>query len=292
MTVAELVAAFLKTLDAAVESGRSAKATRDAYEYQFKHLVRVAGSKDPKTLIPEDLNAAPYTFHFTRSCRRLFKWAHEAGHVPQFKFANFTGPPCGRRERTLTPDEFDRLMREASASLRKILWFLRRTAARPGEARGLRWRDVSLADRMIRLRHFKAKNRRRDGAQVRKIPLAPEVCRLFRWWFKARKPRPDDFVFWNNQNRPWTGQALRLAMHRAADRAGLNADGGERVVCYTIRHTVATEATRRGIRDRTLADILGHTTTRTTARYQHLADEDLVRAMDAAVSRRRPGDAA
>ena len=80
-------------------------------------------------------------------------------------------------------------------------------------------------------------------------------------------------------------------MRRAYKRAGVNPKGvREKAVAYTIRHTGATEATRRGIRDRTLADILGQSDTRTTARYQHLGDEDLVVAMEVAVRprRRRP----
>jgi len=44
----------------------------------------------------------------------------------------------------------------------------------------------------------------------------------------------------------------------------------EKVVAYTVRHSTATIAAAAGVRDRMLADIMGHASTRTTARYQHL----------------------
>src|SRR6185295_4351794 len=50
---------------------------------------------------------------------------------------------------------------------------------------------------------------------------------------------------------------------------------GETIVPYTFRHTAATLASAAGVRDRLLADALGHTETSTTARYQHLATEHI-----------------
>lgn len=64
---------------------------------------------------------------------------------------------------------------------------------------------------------------------------------------------------------------LALAMQRDAR--------GENFVPYTLRHTFATLATAAGIRDRLLADALGHTETATTARYQHLSVEHVRAAL-------------
>ena len=63
-------------------------------------------------------------------------------------------------------------------------------------------------------------------------------------------------------------------------RCGLKADNGEeQIVCYHMRHAAATLATVNGIRDRVLADIMGHARTQTTARYQHVQPKDLVEAV-------------
>lgn len=293
-TVAQISATFLQVKDQAVASGRTKPATRDFYHYQFRHLLRARDSagrsvalRDAADLIPEDLAGAPYTWHFVTAVCALFRWAHDAGHIPAFRFAGFLAPPAGQRTRTLDAGEWRRLRQSANPALRRILWFMRYTCCRPGEVRQLRWRDVHLDRRVIRLTTFKARDRRKDGVRIRTIPLVPVVVRVLRIWRKARQPLPENFVFFNSHRRPYSCQSLRKAMGRATRGAGLNADGEERVVSYTIRHTGATEATRRGIRDRTLADILGHTSTRTTARYQHLQEDDLVAAMEVVTRPRR-----
>ena len=292
-TVALLTETFLQVLDQAVIVSPSKKGTREWYYYQFKHLLRakdasgrLVADRDAATIIPEDLAAAPYTFHFCKATKRLFHWAHEAGHVPHYRFAGFQGPPCGERSRTLNDDEYRIVMRIARTSLRRVLWFMKQTLARPGELRQLRWSEVFLDKQVIRLAKFKARDRRRDGVKVRMIPLSPAASRLLAYWKRVRAPKPEDFVF-HGDRRPWSANSLRLAMARVTKAAGINLGTGERVVCYTMRHTGATEATRRGVQDRRLADILGHTSTSTTARYQHLREADLVEAINIATKRTR-----
>ena len=62
----------------------------------------------------------------------------------------------------------------------------------------------------------------------------------------------------------------------------------ESIVTYSVRHSLATIAAAAGIRDRVLADIMGHTDTRTTARYLHLQVEHLRRAMEILELSQRP----
>jgi site-specific recombinase XerD len=57
-----------------------------------------------------------------------------------------------------------------------------------------------------------------------------------------------------------------------------------------MRHTGATNATRKGVTDNTLARVMGHSRTQTTNRYQHLAGDDLVDAIDRVAGRKRPKD--
>jgi site-specific recombinase XerD len=67
---------------------------------------------------------------------------------------------------------------------------------------------------------------------------------------------------------------------RLRDKVGLGPDeNGEQVVAYTMRHTSATRASARGVRDRVLAELMGHTSTTTTQRYQHLQADHLAEAI-------------
>ncbi len=62
---------------------------------------------------------------------------------------------------------------------------------------------------------------------------------------------------------------------------------GERVVCYTLRHTAATTATENGIPQKVLAEMMGHTRTETTERYQHVKADHLKKMINQATARPR-----
>ena len=68
-------------------------------------------------------------------------------------------------------------------------------------------------------------------------------------------------------------------MRRLRERAEIAHDeNGETIVMYTARHSYATAAVASGVSDRRLADLMGHTNTKTTQRYIHLAHPDLYKA--------------
>lgn len=243
-------------------------------------------------LIPWDLESFKSGWHSVQAVQRLLNWSVEMGLVKESPFARVSRPDPGRRERTLDRPELARLLRSTTRAFRRFLVAMYRTLARPGELRSLKWEHLHESGRFFQLRTFKAKRKRkdRDGAgRVRQIALDGWMRRLVARL--AQKPHaPGDFVFLNCRGDPWNRNSLRCAMRKARSRAGLDHAGGERVVCYTLRHSAATEATARGVADRRLADVLGHTTTRTTARYQHLGAEALVDAVEQATARHRsPG---
>lgn len=145
------------------------------------------------------------------------------------------------------------------------------------------WSQVDLSRRVITLTEFKARERRRDGAAVRVIPLNRRAVVLLRWMQRQREgPR----VFTNARGRAWSSNAVRCAMRRARERAGIEA-GPERVVCYSLRHTRATELIRGGVGLVTVGDVLGHTESTMTRRYVHLQTGDLLAALDSADGKRK-----
>ena len=71
-------------------------------------------------------------------------------------------------------------------------------------------------------------------------------------------------------------------MRAARRRAELEEEdgAGERIVCYSLRHTGATDAVRDGLDAAELADIMGHTSISMTRRYLHRTAADLVAVID------------
>jgi integrase len=287
-TVAQLIDSFLAHTRAAVQAGRTAANTLAHYRFTLAHLRggtdaegRPLADRDAATLTLPDLARLPATHHVGAAVRRLFRWAKMANPL-----ADLRVPSTGQRTRVLEPWELRRLLRTCGFELKRIVWFLAATGARPAELRELRWGSVFERERVIRLTRFKARDRRKDGVKVRVIPLTVAAARVLAYWRRARLPGSEDFVFTNELCRPWQSSALRQAMRAATRRAGLNR-GGERVVCYTLRHTFATSAVRDRMPDTLLADIMGHANLNTTRRYLHRRPEDLVAGLDAALKNRR-----
>ncbi len=83
------------------------------------------------------------------------------------------------------------------------------------------------------------------------------------------------------------GERRPMSDASAASKLGFAPDEhGENVVAYTLRHTGGTRATAQGVRDRVLADLMGHAQTTTTRRYQHLQTEHLHAALQKTNQRR------
>ncbi len=83
----------------------------------------------------------------------------------------------------------------------------------------------------------------------------------------------------SSRGLPWTVNALRCRMRSLRDVAGIGPDeNGERIVMYTNRHTFGTGACAKGVADRRLADLMGHTDTKTTQKYIHLANPEFQEA--------------
>lgn len=288
--VRNLVDSFLAHLRVQVSVGQIEHTTRDWYSAQLVKLTRAVGDFPAAELRAHHLIAVKLTYHFVRALRALYRWAvdDDVQLVPRDPFRKLKAPPCGERQRVLSRPEMVRLYLASSRRLRRLLFVLAHTIARPGEIRGLTWGVIRWDQRLIVLTNFKGKKRRRDGVKVRTIPLDRPTLRLLRNIYARRGcPGPDVPVWLDRDGKQWTANAVRCQMRKARQRAGLDPDGVERVVCYTLRHTGATEATRRNILGEKLSQTMGHTKSATTDRYRHLSGEDLLEVVDTLAARPR-----
>lgn len=283
-STAEVADAFYRHLDGKVLAALTSPKTLDFYRSQLPKLLAIAGSVPAADLRPHHIVSLTMTNHLARSIKRLTRWAASEDFIPKDPFARMEVPPCGERQRTLTAAEMVKLYMASTRAFRRYLFLMRHTIARPGEIRDLTWADVDLEARVISLREFKAKKRRRDKARVRIIPLDRVATSMLIAMRRRTNPSPGDHVLRNRRGRALTANAVRCSMRRARDAAGL-VDDGERIVCTTIRHTGATNATNNGIPQKILAELMGHTRTSTTERYQHVKSDHLVAVIDTATDR-------
>ena len=268
-------------------------ATVSYYRHHLNGFAAVAGDTPAAEVKRHVLLAWGTSWHRVQAVQRVYNWAvDDAELLDANPFARVRRPPIGMRRRVLDRATLVRLMRGASPSLRALLIALRETMARPQEVRALTWSCLTWpgqpngfeaalwAGQVVAvLDEYKSRKRRLDPNAPRVILISPRLGRLL----GRLVCRTNDLVgrvFTNEHGKPWTGNAVRRAMRRLRLRLGLAVDHrGEPVVAYTIRHTQATAASAAGIRDRVLAELMGHTSPRTTARYQHLDVRHLQEAM-------------
>lgn len=296
-TVNDLVREFLEWAHAALSP-----ATVNAYGYQLRSWCKTAGDLEVKKVTPQHLTRWAKTWHQAQAIVRVFNWAvNHAELLKRNPIAGVKLPARNERRRILLPRELQLFLRAASPAGRLFLLALRETMARPQEIRACQWDDLRSEDpdielvdaleqgkALIVLRDYKDRKRRKQSTKPRVILISRRLGRAILRILR-RPGRHKSAVFTNTVSRPWTNNAVRCLMRRLRARLDVTADKfGESIVAYTFRHSTATYAASKGILDRVLAEILGHTETRTTARYQHLQIGHLREALSRLERLRQP----
>ena len=225
--------------------------------------------------------------------QRPFNWAVQQRLIPANPFKGVSRRQ-GQPRRPMTDEEFQGLMRATAgrrsrttptpgARFRQVLVFLRYTGCRPGELCRLRWQDIDLDNAVIVLAEHKT-SRTQRVPRPRIVPLHPVVVKLL-ISIRRRRER-GELVFLTHRRTPWNRSNLSLRLQRARQKAGI----ADEVKLYGLRHGFGTRSILNGVDLKTLAQLMGHTTTRMTENYVHLAGqrEHLAAAMRRA-NDRRPG---
>ena len=253
LTLGQLADRYAEWMSREVDACRMRPQTRDYYRRQIqKFLDAVSGSRPAQLVKPHEVEMYKTGWHSVQAVQRLYNWGVQMGHLDDNPVRSVVRPDLGQRQRILTPVETARLLRAANRHFRHFLLTMRHTLARPQEVRALRWQSlVYEPSPMFLLKDFKAKRRCKDRkTAIRIIPLDDRMVRLLNRLARRRKPFPNDFVSLNGEGEPWTANAVRCRMMRLRKKVGLGPDdNGEQVVAYTMRHTSATRACARGVRD-------------------------------------------
>jgi integrase len=196
----------------------------------------------------ENYSAAHINRHLA-ILRRAARLAEQRGWIER---ASRIAPVPGERQRHvyLTPDQVRQLMRAADPLTADVILFAALTGLRRGEL--LRLQPDDVRDGVILL------DARTKSGRPRAVPMPPEAARIAR------------------RRLPWgIGDALlRKRFEMARKAAGLPA-----VRFHDLRHTFASWLLHHGSSLADVRDLLGHSDSRVTDRYAHLAPSHLARAV-------------
>jgi len=164
---------------------------------------------------------------------------------------------------------------------------------RQGEALGLRWEDVDLDDRVLRVRqalqrikgHGIVFGEPKSAKGKRDIALHAELARMLKAHRKAQTAErlvagsawhDSGLVFTQSDGHPIDPSRDSKAWRALIARAGVPA-----VRLHDARHSAATLMLLSGVQTRVVMDTLGHSQISMTSKYQHAVDQMKRDAADA-----------
>lgn len=159
-------------------------------------------------------------------------------------------------------DDLD--VQASTARILPVLEALLFTGSRFGEILSLRWDQVDLKAGRIRIEQAKLRGRVKNTTKVQEIiPAMKELL--------ERQPRAIGraLVFPGpaGKGAPWDRRHFQRLFERARDVAGVRGE----ITIHTIRHTTASWLVQSGYGLLEAQKVLGHSQSRTTERYAHLA---------------------
>jgi integrase len=174
------------------------------------------------------------------------------------------------RERYLTPAELERLTSALAADPNQdaadIFRALLLSGARRGEVLGLRWEELDLRAGVWTKPAGKVKQRKRH-----RLPLSAPLRALLAE--RLKRAGDAEYVFPGRQGKP--REDLKYAWKRICRKAGI---AGLRI--HDLRHSHASFLVSAGFSLPTIGALLGHSQPQTTARYAHLLDDPLKKAVE------------
>jgi integrase len=170
-----------------------------------------------------------------------------------------------KRDRILSPEEFDRLFGVFPDYLKPIVSLGYYTGMRRGEILRLTWKKVNIQEGFIDLDPKDTKN-----SEPRRIYFNDVLRDIFKKAGKVRSLK-HDYVF-TYRGKPLKG--FREGFNRALKRAGI-----ENFHFHDLRHTFNTNMRKAGVDQTVIMKLTGHKTFSMFNRYNTVDQEDAVNAM-------------
>ena len=215
--------------------------------------------------------------------RSFLGWLKKRGELHELP--EFPWPKVNEYEpRILSIEDQDAILEAIPERERGIFLALALLGLRPGEARALDIADYAngwlIVDKAVKGSGSQAPIRGTKTGKGKRLPVG-EVLEAWitRWVAPATRLTGAPLFVNPRTGQRWTHWALRDQWRAAAARVGVT----DARLYEGTKHTMATDAIRRGVSERALQAFLGHSDARSTRRYARFSEHALV-----AVLRPRP----
>lgn len=190
------------------------------------------------------------------------KWGVDAGELDISKHRLI---PPEARTRWITPEEADKLILAAATHLKPCIRFALLTTNRLSNIVGLKWEDVDLHNRIIKMRVKSI----RPGRKVHEIPITNAMLILL----IEQEPKKEGHVFvrrfkpdkkTKKEKMPVPIKKFRTSFKNACIKAEI-----KDFRFHDLRHTAASWMRQNGVPIEDVKDVMGHSDIRMTLKYAH-----------------------
>lgn len=205
--------------------------------------------------------------------KAMFNWGVE-NEVCDHQIKAF---PKIRREpattRRFKDDEFQRLMQVAPADFKDMIEFGLLTGLRPEELRTVKKDEIlnTGARKVVHIEHHKTSKTARSH-KPRSVPLCKRAEEIINCQFKLHPE--SEYIFLNTDGLPYTKSALFHRLQRWCKKVDIHG------MPYSLRHTFGTKQGHCKTNQAVLAQVMGHSSLQTTARYMDNIAESHIQAVD------------
>lgn len=214
--------------------------------------------------------------------RGLYRWLQAEGLVGQDPARRLKLPRIGHRlsRNVLSAREIRALIGQPDASSKGLrdriaLRLLALSGLRASELANLDVDDVTLPARELLVRRGK-------GAKDRLTLFDRGTARELRAYFRSARPQlavgGENALLINRHGRRMKLFQLRAVVRKHVRDAGID----KAITCHSLRHTFCTNLLRAGVNLKAIAELAGHVSLETTARYTRVEIGDLTAAYRAA----------
>jgi len=258
--------AFLQKLEIKRYAYSTAKTYISCFEkfinyYKYKELIELNDQhiRDYLSYLVQQKASDTYINQSINSIKFYYEIVLE---MPN-RFYNVERPRKKERlPKVLSKKEIGQIIASVSNLKHKcMLSTLYSTGVRLSELLALEIKDIDSARMMIHIRNAK-------GGKDRYVHLSEKLLPELRKYFKKYRPRV--YLFEGQGGGKYSASSVSKIIKRTASKVGIN----KRVTPHMFRHSFATHLLENGTNLRQIQKLLGHSSTKTTEIYTHIANTD------------------
>jgi site-specific recombinase XerD len=257
-----------------LEQKRYSKNTKDVYIHYFKDFISYFSGRQLENITVDEINdyilkiIQEQNISSSQQNQRInaIKFYYEKVLGKEKMYINIKRPRKTKSlPNILSAKEIKRMI-ELTDNLKHkcVISLLYSAGLRRSELINLKLTDI-ISDRML------IKIRQSKGKKDRYVGLSQMVLRLLREYYKKYKPK--EWLFEGQNGGKYSFESVGKVVKNAALKAGIKRN----VTPHMLRHSFATHHLENGTDLRYIQEFLGHSSSKTTEIYTHVAKTDFIK---------------